>query len=316
MPKPDTTASGHLDALEFHDLLEGTLPRGRKHEVEGHLSGCADCAETLAMILRADRPASKEEQAELSRIPESDPAEVVEKLRPAIAASASRRSSGTELRSLLAAAAVMVGLGAASWQIYTRSWLPAESRRIASETMAAMVELRQATGRIPLRYITEFERASVTRSGFDEEDPVGDELLAQLRTAVTRAPEKEAVVTLGLLLLDDGQLDEAESLFQQAIETDPNSVDALNGLAVVYYERAQRDSVNSYRLLQRGLAYLRQAQSKSPEDLRVLYNFGRYYEALEMRPAAIQAWTRYLDKDKASQWAEEAVYQLAQLVPR
>ncbi|HJS74232.1 MAG TPA: tetratricopeptide repeat protein [Vicinamibacteria bacterium] len=316
MPKPDTTASGHLDALEFHDLLEGTLPRGRKHEVEGHLSGCADCAETLAMILRADRPASKEEQAELSRIPESDPAEVVEKLRPAIAASASRRRSGTELRSLLAAAAVMVGLGAASWQIYTRSWLPAESRRIASETMAAMVELRQATGRIPLRYITEFERASVTRSGFDEEDPVGDELLAQLRTAVTRAPEKEAVVTLGLLLLDDGQLDEAESLFQQAIETDPNSVDALNGLAVVYYERAQRDSVNSYRLLQRGLAYLRQAQSKSPEDLRVLYNFGRYYEALEMRPAAIQAWTRYLDKDKASQWAEEAVYQLAQLVPR
>ncbi|HJS74744.1 MAG TPA: tetratricopeptide repeat protein, partial [Vicinamibacteria bacterium] len=108
----------------------------------------------------------------------------------------------------------------------------------------------------------------------------------------------------------------AESLFQQAIETDPNSVDALNGLAVVYYERAQRDSVDSYKRLQRGLAYLRQAQSKSPEDLRVLYNFGRYYEALEMRPAAIQAWTRYLDKDKASQWAEEAVYQLAQLVPR
>ncbi len=70
-----------------------------------------------------------------------------------------------------------------------------------------------------------------------------------------------------------------------------------------------------YRLLQRGLAYLREAQSKSPEDLRVLYNFGRYYEALEMKPAAIQAWGRYLEKDKSSQWAEEAVYQLAQLLP-
>jgi tetratricopeptide (TPR) repeat protein len=317
MPNPNTTASGHLDALEFHDLLEGTLPSRRKREVEQHLGGCADCGETLAMILRADRPASREEQAELAHIPESSPAEVVERLRPAIAASAKRKRSGTaEWKPLLMAAALMVGLGAASWRVYTRSWLPAQSRRVASETLAAMVELRQATGRIPLRYITEFERASVTRSGFDEDDPAEDALITQLRTAVDRAPENEAVVTLGLLLLDDGQLDEAESLFQQAIESDANSVDALNGLAVVYYEKAQRDAQNSYRLLQRGLAYLREAQSKAPEDLRVLYNFGRYYEALEMRPAAIQAWNRYLEKDKASQWAEEAVYQLAQLLPR
>jgi tetratricopeptide (TPR) repeat protein len=317
MSNPNTTASGHLDPLEFHDLLEGTLPRHRRSEVERHLGACADCAETLAMILRADRPASREEQAELARIPEPAPHDVVERLRPAIAASAPRRkSAASEWRPLLAAAVIVGGLGAASWQLYTRTWLPAESRRLASETLGSMVELRQATGRIPLRYITEFERASVTRSGFDEEDPAEAALIAQLRAAVERAPEKQAVVTLGLLLLDDGQLDEAETLFQQAIDTDPDSVDALNGLAVVYYEKAQRDAENSYKFLQRGLAYLRQAQSKSPEDLRVLYNFGRYYEALEMRPAAIQAWSRYLEKDKASQWAEEAVYQLAQLLPR
>ncbi len=316
MPNPNTTTSGHLDALEFHELLEGTMPRGRKREVELHLDGCAECGETLAMIVRSDRPASREEEAELARIPEPSPAEVADRLRPAIAGSTPRKGAATEWKPLLAAAAIMIGLGAASWQIYTRSWLPAASRRIATETLTAMVELRQATGRIPLRYITEFERASVTRSGFDEEDPAEEALLAKLRNAVARAPEKEAVLTLGLLLLDDGQLDEAESLFQQAIESDPVSVDALNGLAVVYYEKAQRDSENSYRLLQRGLAYLREAQSKSPEDLRVLYNFGRYYEALEMKPAAIQAWGRYLEKDKSSQWAEEAVYQLAQLLPR
>ncbi len=314
---PNTTTPGHLDALEFHDLLEGTLSRRRKREVELHLGGCAECGETLAMILRADRPASREEQAELARFPEAIPSEVVERLKPAIAAAVSgKRSAAADWRFLLAAAVVVLGVGAASWYIYTQSWLPAESRRIASETLAAMVELRQATGRIPLRYITEFERASVTRSGFDEEDPAEEALLSKLRTAVDRAPEKEAVVTLGLLLLDDGKLEEAESLFQQALESDPSSVDALNGLAVVYYEKAQRDSEASHRLLQRGLAFLRQAQSNALEDLRVLYNFGRYYEALEMKPAAIQAWSRYLEKDKASQWAEEAVYQLAQLVPR
>jgi tetratricopeptide (TPR) repeat protein len=217
---------------------------------------------------------------------------------------------------LLAAAAILLSMGAAGWYLYAERWLPASSRRIASETLSAMVELRQATGRIPLRYITEFERASVTRSGFDEEDPAEAALLSKLRTAVDRAPAKEAVLTLGLLLLDDGELDDAESLFHQALESDAASVDALNGLAVVYYEKAQRDSESSYPLLQRGLAYLRQAQSAAPDDLRVLYNFGRYYEALDMKPAAIQAWSRYLEKDKASQWAEEAVYQLAPLVPR
>jgi tetratricopeptide (TPR) repeat protein len=314
---PNTTRSGHLDPLDFHELLEGTLSRSRRREVDSHLDDCSDCVETLSMIVRADRPASRAEQAELARIPDPPATHVAARLRPAIAASASRtKNSSVEWTPLLAAAAVLIFLGTGGWYVYTERWLPASSRRIASDTLLAMVELRQATGRIPLRYITEFERASVTRSGFDEENPAEEALLSNLRTAVERAPAKEAVVTLGLLLLDDGALDEAESLFQQVLETEAASVDALNGLAVVYYEKAQRDSESSYRLLQRGLAYLRQAQSAAPEDLRVLYNFGRYYEALEMKPAAIQAWSRYLEKDKASQWAEEAVYQLAQLIPR
>jgi len=314
---PNTTTSGHLDPLDFYDLLEGKLSRSRKREVDSHLAGCGECVETLAMIVRADRPASREEQGELARIPEPGPSEVAARLRPAIAASApSTRNAPIDWMPLLSAAAILISLGAGGWYVYTERWLPASSRRIATETLSAMVELRQATGRIPLRYITEFERASVTRSGFDEEDPAEDALVSKLRTAVDRAPVNEAVLTLALLLLDDGELDEAESLFQQVLEQEGASVDALNGLAVVYYEKAQRDSESSYRWLQRGLAYLRQAQSAAPEDLRVLYNFGRYYEELDMKPAAIQAWSRYLEKDKASQWAEEAVYQLAQLIPR
>ena len=314
---PNTTTSGHLEPLDFHDFLEGTLSRSRRREIDSHLDACADCVETLSMILRADRPASREEQAELARIPEPVATEVAARLRPAIAASAPRtRNASVDWTALLAAATILISIGAGGWYLYNERWLPASSRRIARETLSAMVELRQATGRIPLRYITEFERASVTRSSFDEKDPAEAALLSKLRTAVDRAPTKEAILTLGLLLLDDGELDEAESLFRQALETETASVDALNGLAVVYYEKAQRDSEGSYRLLQRGLAYLRQAQAAAPEDLRVLYNFGRYYEALNMNSAAIQAWSRYLEKDKASQWAEEAVYQLAPLMPR
>ncbi len=312
---PNTTTSGHLEPLDFHDFLEGRLSRRRRREVDSHLDECPDCVETLSMIVRADRPASREEQADLARVPERPASEVAARLRPAISASRAW-SAPVHWMPILAAAAILLATGAAGWYFYTERWLPASSRRVATETLSAMIELRHATGRIPLRYITEFERASVTRSSFDEEDPAEAALLAKLRTAVDRSPTKQAVMTLGLLLLDNGELDEAESLFLRALESDAASVDALNGLAVVYYEKAQRDSENSYSLLQRGLAYLRQAQSAAPEDLRVLYNFGRYYEALDMKPAAIQAWSRYLDKDKASQWAEEAVYQLAQLVPR
>jgi len=312
---PNTTGSGHPDPFDFHGFLEGKLSRGRKRAIDAHLDECAECVETLSMIVRADRPASREEQAELVRIPLPDAPEAAARLRPAIAAS-TPAPDRFEWKPLLAAAIVVISLGTASWQVYTQRWLPAESRRIAGETRKKMVELRNATGRIPLRYITEYERASVTRSGFDEEDPAEQALLENLRSAVDRAPEKEAVLTLGLLLLDDGKLDEAEPLFQRALQSDGSSVDALNGLAVVYYEKAQREAKGSYSDLQRGLAYLRKAQAANPEDLRVLYNFGRYYEALEMTTPAIQAWSRYLEKDKASPWAEEAAYSLAQLVPR
>jgi tetratricopeptide (TPR) repeat protein len=311
----NTTAPGHLEPFDFHDFIEGTLPRGRRRDVEAHLEVCAECVETLSAIVRADRPASPEEQAELARTPLPSASEVVARMRPAIVASAPKPGA-IEWKPLLAAAMVLLSLGSAGWHVYTRSWLPASSRRIASETLAAMVELRNATGRIPLRYITEFERASVTRSSFDEVDPAEQALLARLEAAVERAPVKESLLTLGLLLLDDGQLDEAESCFHRVLELDGASADALNGLAVVYYERARSEPEGSYARLQRGLAYLRQAQAAAPEDLRVLYNFGRYYQALEMIPAAIQAWGRYLEKDEASPWAEEAAYELAQIVPR
>jgi tetratricopeptide (TPR) repeat protein len=98
----------------------------------------------------------------------------------------------------------------------------------------------------------------------------------------------------------------------RAAEELPDSVSAVNGLAVVYYERAQREPDDAYALQQKGLAYLRQAERLDPEDLRVLYNYGKFYDALGMQGAATKSWRRYLEHDQVSQWAEEAVYQLAQ----
>ena len=156
--------------------------------------------------------------------------------------------------------------------VRTRFWLPAVSRRAAVETLAALVELRQATGRIPLRYIAEFERAGVVRSGFDTVNDGELQLVANLRAAVERAPETEALLVLGLLLLDDGQLNEAEELLTRVRDQDPGSVSVVNGLAVIHYERARIDPDGGHAFHQRGLALLREAEALDPEDLSVLYN--------------------------------------------
>jgi len=87
-------------------------------------------------------------------------------------------------------------------------------------------------------------------------------------------------------------------------------------LAVLHYDWAQREPERAYGHCHRGLGLLRQAQDRAPEDPRILYNFGMFYEALEMRGPAIQAWESYLKTDPASQWSEEAAYHLGQLSPQ
>lgn len=133
------------------------------------------------------------------------------------------------------------------------------------------------------------------------------------RAAVERAPETEALLVLGLLLLDDGQLNEAEELLTRVRDQDPGSVSAVNGLAVIHYERARIDPDGGHAFHQRGLALLREAEALDPEDLSVLYNYGKFYQAMDMHYPAVRVLRRYIDKDQASQWAEEAAYDLAKL---
>jgi tetratricopeptide (TPR) repeat protein len=305
---PASATGPHLSPEDIYGLVEEKLPRRSRRAAEAHLDGCTECVETLAMVLRCERPASREEQQILSETPEPSTEELLEALREHIGPAAPRQ----EWKSILTAfvvAALLFGLGRFVHQEY---WLPAASRRAAADTLTALVTLRHFTGRLPLRYITEFERAGVVRSDFDTTDAEEGALIFNLRDAVKRAPEPEAILVLGLLLLDAGELDEAEQLLTRAAEEIPDSVSAVNGLAVVYYERAQRELEDTYALQQRGLAYLRQAEKLDPDDLRVLYNYGKFYEALGMHGAASKSWRRYLEHDQVSQWAEEAVYQLAQ----
>ena len=300
----------HLTPEELYDVIENRMSRGRLKSAEAHFSECRECVETLAMILKCDRHASREEEQTLATIPAPSTSALIDALRPRIVESKPTGAGRSDWKSVLLVLTIGVLLTSSALWIRNNVYWPASSRRIATQTLNAMVELRQATGRIPLRYITEYERAGVVRSGFDDVNTAGLAMLHNLRVAVDRAPEPEAVLILGLLVLDGGDLDEAEQLLTGVLQARPRSVAALNGLAVVNYERAQRSPEQRYGLLQRGLALLRRAEAADPEDLRVLYNYGKFYEALGMRRAAGKSWARYADKDKFSQWGEEAFYQL------
>ncbi len=84
------TASDHLSPEQLYDLVEDRLSRRKLKVVEAHLADCAHCVETLAMVLRAERPASREEQEILARAPELSNDELLSRLRPHIDAAASR----------------------------------------------------------------------------------------------------------------------------------------------------------------------------------------------------------------------------------
>lgn len=306
---PSPAASGeHLSPEAIYELIEKRLSRRKLRDAEAHLDGCEECVAALAMVLRSERAATREEQEMLAAMPEPSEEALLDALRPHIGPPPAKSDWKSVLLAVIVGA-LLFGVGSF---IRNTFWLPAASRRAATETLSAMVDLRQATGRLPMRYITEFERAGIVRSGFDTTDADEQALIFNLRTAVERAPEPEAVLVLGLLLLDDGELDEAEVLLTRVIEERPDSVDAINGLAVVYYEQAGREPDDAYALQQEGLALLRQAEALDPTDLRVLFNYGKFYDALGMHAAAAKSWQRYLEHDEMSQWAEEAVMQLAQ----
>jgi Tfp pilus assembly protein PilF len=191
---------------------------------------------------------------------------------------------------------------------------PARGRQMAETAMENLVTLRQETGRVPLRYIPEFRRARVTRSAFDTVHPGEASVEEQLRQATDLAPNAlETRLALGLFLLDKGALDEAESNLEKALAIEPGSILAANGLAVVHYERAIRNSPRARDLLRKGIALLRDAKRKSPGDLQVAFNLAMLYQESGSKQVAKKHWTTYLEMDPDSEWGDVAAEKLGDL---
>jgi hypothetical protein len=309
---------GHLTPEEAFRFIEKALPSKQLQEIQNHLDECMVCVEYLATVVRSARPLTRAQEEELSRLPGPTPEELLERLRPEIVASnpANFRSRGSSWAwgKWVPAAVTVTVLLVAFTLLQSYILKPAEGRRIAATAIDNLVSLRQGTGRVPLRYIPGFQRARVTRSGFDTVPPTEVSIEARLREAVALAPDElETNLALGLFLLDKGALDEAEDLLQKSREMDPDSILAINGLAVVLYERAIRDPSRSRDLLRKGLVLLREARRKSPDDLQVAFNLAVLYQESGSNKVAQEFWMDYLEMDPSSEWADVAAEKLEDL---
>ncbi|MFQ5793155.1 MAG: hypothetical protein ACE5JI_22010, partial [Acidobacteriota bacterium] len=268
----DGPPEGHLSPEEVYRFLERTAARSELRSIERHLDECRDCVGYLGTVMRSSRCATPEEAQALSRLPARSAPELYRRLRPRIVAtspsSMARRGFGWNWPKLLATATSLAGLLAVLWVIESQLIAPARSRRLAAQALDQLVELRQGTGRIPLRYVDGFERARMTRSSFA---PAGqdrqreDDIEARLERAVQLAPgELAAHLALGLFWLDGGAVESAEGELRRALEIDRESIEAANGLAVVLYERALRAPDEARELKRQGLALLEDAHRRRP----------------------------------------------------
>lgn len=312
------TTDKHLTSAELFGFIEKTLGRRDRLRVEQHLNGCSDCLGDLALVIRSLHSETEDEETALRQAPKQSPEDILQHLRPHIVSTSPPAGSLTARRWVwsqwVPVTAAVATLLVAFVAVHQLLILPSRGRQIARQAIADLVGLRQGTGRIPLRYIPGFQRARVTRSGFDAVHPEEDNIEAQLRRALAMAPrEPDVHVALGLFLLDQGMLEEAEERLAGALDIAPQSSAAKNGLATVYFERAARDASQGRDLLRRGLELLREARRSQPNDPQSAFNIAVFYEELGSTDAAKTSWADYLQLDSGSEWAEVAAEKLAEL---
>lgn len=299
----------HLTEEAVVDFIHGETPVERRAATEGHLALCERCSSTLAGAIQSLRPATRQERELLGK-PTMGPGER--------AATLTQHAERNEMpptptpfarRDLIsAAAAVLAGLGL-SYLVYYRIFKGRLPGLVPPDPLRLLAAARRGTGQIPLRYIRHFRQATITRSPFDSQADISP-IIEAARANLARSSISANKLVLALVLLDAKQLDEAESWLNEVREEDSSSIDALNALAVLNYARAETDPTQAYLYYQRGLALLRDAERINRDDLQVLYNYGMFYEALDMLGPAGRAWNRYLRLDAESVWAEEAAARL------
>lgn len=143
------------------------------------------------------------------------------------------------------------------------------------------------------------------------------------REAVQRSNAVAYELKLGKAYLADGKLEEAQRAFENVLDRDPGSIEALTGLGDVYYAQGDTEkALESYReALDRGRDFetRREAAQKileiDPDDLDTRFKLAYLYTQERVLSSAIEQYKAILERDPESWKAYQGlgeVYSLRQ----
>jgi len=106
-----------------------------------------------------------------------------------------------------------------------------------------------------------------------------------------------AGLNLGNLLRVQNRMVEAEAAYRWAVNADPNFAPAWHNLADLLDEKGRlAEAVNCAR----------RALSADPQYIDAMFNLALFLQRLENHAEAAAWWTRYLERDRTSEWAARA----------
>jgi tetratricopeptide (TPR) repeat protein len=111
------------------------------------------------------------------------------------------------------------------------------------------------------------------------------------------ASDPAAGLNLGNLLRMQGRMIEAEAAYRFAVKADPNFAPAWHNLADLLEER---------RRLAEAVDCERRALAADPQYADAIFNLALFLQRLGNHAEAAMWWARYLECDRASEWAERA----------
>ena len=253
--------------------IDGRMPPHAREPIEQHLSGCPDCRDVVG-------------DGSVAPDSGSQPRPPRERLI-AIAVAA-----------LATAAAVLL---AVRWLVPPAgAGTIGDLRDALGGTRPVEARLSGGFGYLPLQ--------PTMRSG--ERQAVSPQLLLAVAMLEKRARETRSAANLrafGSAQLLTGNFDASIATFDEAVRLAPGDRDARMDLAAAHIARGrQRNDAADY---QSALAILDGIDG--PPAAEALFNRALALEGLGRHDEAVAAWQRYLARDGATGWADEARHRLA-----
>lgn len=144
--------------------------------------------------------------------------------------------------------------------------------------------------------LKDIEKATATSNaqGFD---PAYLRDVSNLKLKIKKNPnDKDTMVELGNLYLDNFEYPKAIETYTRAIKLDDKNPVLVTNLGSAYYRMGQ---------LETAISYFKQATKIEPNHAQAWYNLGVVYHKQEARAETIEAWEKYLLIEKDSKDTEQ-----------